>query len=85
MQALMKEKQPSDPHIDSRREELRLLLDEAIGALSQRDRIAVLARFFEEKSFREIGQLLGKTEEAALMNEMGSIQSQMNSQPSLAE
>ena len=27
----------------------------------------------------------GKTEEAALMNEMGSIQSQMNSQPSLAE
>ncbi len=46
-------------------EELRPILDEVIGKLSERDRTAILARFFEDKSYREIGHLLNKTEEAA--------------------
>jgi RNA polymerase sigma factor (sigma-70 family) len=41
------------------------LLDEAISSLREQDRQAVLLRFFENKSLKEVGEALGNTEEAA--------------------
>ncbi|MGB7769121.1 MAG: sigma-70 family RNA polymerase sigma factor [Verrucomicrobiia bacterium] len=41
------------------------LLDEAMAALDETDRSAVLLRFFENKSLREIGEALGASEDAA--------------------
>ncbi len=41
------------------------LLDEAMQAIEETDRTAVLLRYFENKSLREVGQALGATEEAA--------------------
>jgi RNA polymerase sigma factor (sigma-70 family) len=40
-------------------------LDEALGKLNETDRDAVLLRYFERKSAREMAQTLGTTEEAA--------------------
>ncbi|MGO9202650.1 MAG: sigma-70 family RNA polymerase sigma factor [Limisphaerales bacterium] len=41
------------------------LLDEAMDALDDLDRTAVLLRYFENKSLREVGQTLGTSEDAA--------------------
>jgi RNA polymerase sigma factor (sigma-70 family) len=41
------------------------LLDEAMESLNQADRTAILLRFFENKSLREVGQTLGTSEDAA--------------------
>jgi RNA polymerase sigma factor (sigma-70 family) len=41
------------------------LLDEAMHALDDTDRAAVLLRYFEKKSLREVGATLGTSEEAA--------------------
>jgi len=41
------------------------LLDEAMHALDDTDRIAVLLRYFENKSLREVGTTLGTSEDAA--------------------
>lgn len=41
------------------------LLDEAMQLLDDADRTAVLVRYFENKSLREVGQTLGTSEEAA--------------------
>jgi RNA polymerase sigma factor (sigma-70 family) len=41
------------------------LLDEAMQALGEPDRAAVLLRYFENKSLREVGQALGTNEDAA--------------------
>lgn len=41
------------------------LLDEAMHALDNIDRTAVLLRYFENKSLREVGQMLGTNEDAA--------------------
>jgi RNA polymerase sigma factor (sigma-70 family) len=41
------------------------LLDEAMQELADPERAAVLLRYFENKSLREVGQTLGLTEEAA--------------------
>ena len=43
------------------------LIDEAVGQLHEPERDAVLLRFFEEKSHREVGAALGLTENAARM------------------
>jgi hypothetical protein len=40
-------------------------LDEAMHALDQTDRTAVLLRYFENKSLREVGEALGTNEDAA--------------------
>jgi RNA polymerase sigma factor (sigma-70 family) len=40
-------------------------LDEAMHTLDETDRAAVLLRYFENKSFREVGQSLGTSEDAA--------------------
>ena len=41
------------------------LLDEAMNALDDGERTAVLLRYFENKSLREVGEMLSTTEEAA--------------------
>jgi RNA polymerase sigma factor (sigma-70 family) len=41
------------------------LLDEALVHLSEKDRAAVALRFFEKKSFKEIGRTMGLTEDGA--------------------
>jgi RNA polymerase sigma factor (sigma-70 family) len=41
------------------------LLDEAMHALNETDRTAVLLRYFENKSLREMGETLGMTDDAA--------------------
>lgn len=46
-------------------ERLRPVIDEAIGTLSERDREAVLLRFFEDRPFAEIGEKFFTTEDAA--------------------
>jgi RNA polymerase sigma factor (sigma-70 family) len=46
-------------------EQLAPLLDESLAALSSKDRNAVLLRFFEKKSFGEIGATLGGNENSA--------------------
>jgi RNA polymerase sigma factor (sigma-70 family) len=40
-------------------------LDDAMDALDDTDRAAVLLRYFENKSFREVGQILGTSDDAA--------------------
>jgi RNA polymerase sigma factor (sigma-70 family) len=46
-------------------EHIEPLLDEALEALEERDRTAVLLRYFENKSLREVGDTLGTSEDAA--------------------
>jgi RNA polymerase sigma factor (sigma-70 family) len=46
-------------------EQLRPVLDTAMGQLSAKDRNAVLLRFFEGKNFRTVGAALGISEDAA--------------------
>lgn len=41
------------------------LLDEALSALDETDRAAILLRYFENKSLREVGQQLGTSDDAA--------------------
>jgi len=41
------------------------LLDEAMEALEATDRAAILLRYFENKSLRDVGQTLGTTDDAA--------------------
>lgn len=45
--------------------EIEPLLDEAMDALDDTDRAAVLLRYFENKSLREVGQQLGVSDDAA--------------------
>ena len=41
------------------------LLDEAMDSLDEADRAAILLRYFENKSLREVGEALGASEDAA--------------------
>jgi RNA polymerase sigma factor (sigma-70 family) len=43
------------------------LLDDAMGRLGEKDRNAIVLRFFENKNLREVGQALGASEDAAKM------------------
>ncbi|HEV8541225.1 MAG TPA: sigma-70 family RNA polymerase sigma factor [Verrucomicrobiae bacterium] len=47
--------------------EIAPLLDEAMGGLSEKDRNAMVLRFFEGKSLSEVGQAFGTSEDAAKM------------------
>ncbi|MBC8109332.1 MAG: sigma-70 family RNA polymerase sigma factor, partial [Anaerolineae bacterium] len=47
------------------REHLLPMLDEAITHLGERDRSGVILCYFQRRTFREIGAMLGTTEEAA--------------------
>ncbi len=53
----------NDPSPDWAR--IEPLLDEAVSSLGPADRSAVLLRYFEGKSFREVGAALGTSEDAA--------------------
>jgi RNA polymerase sigma factor (sigma-70 family) len=55
------------PAADPDWEHLRPVLDDAMHELNRADRIAVLLRFFKNKSLREVGLELGLTENAARM------------------
>src|ERR1017187_9613581 len=50
---------------DPLREQMSPLLDEALASLGERDRQAVLLRFFENKSLAEVGSHLGAGEDTA--------------------
>jgi hypothetical protein len=41
------------------------LLDEGMQALSESDRLAILLRYFENRSLREVGAVLGVSDDAA--------------------
>jgi len=45
--------------------EIEPLLDDAMAALDETDRSAILLRYFESKSLREVGEALGASEDAA--------------------
>lgn len=64
-----REQTSHDLEIDETREpdwsEIAPLLDEAMQELSDQDRRAVFLRFFEDKSLREVGGLLGISEDTA--------------------
>jgi RNA polymerase sigma factor (sigma-70 family) len=45
--------------------EIESFLDDAMAALEETDRSAVLLRYFENKSLREVGEALGASEDAA--------------------
>ncbi len=45
-------------------DEVGPLLDEAIDSLSSKEHTALSLRFFDEKSYKDIGKVLGKSEEA---------------------
>jgi len=45
--------------------EIEPLLDDAMAALDETDRAAILLRYFENKSLREVGEALGASDDAA--------------------
>jgi uncharacterized protein (TIGR03435 family) len=47
--------------------QIATLLDDALGKLGERDRNAIVLRFFENKSLHEVGTALGASEDAAKM------------------
>jgi RNA polymerase sigma factor (sigma-70 family) len=54
-----------EDHTAGNLEQVAPALDEAINDLSGEDRAAILARFFEKRDFRGVGEAIGGTEEAA--------------------
>jgi RNA polymerase sigma factor (sigma-70 family) len=54
---------PNEPSAEWSR--IEPLLDEAMQSLDEADRTAILLRFFENKSLREVGEVLGASEDAA--------------------
>ena len=56
---------PTPPAADEIWEQMSPLLDEALAALGESDRQAVLLRFFENKPLAEVGNILGTGEDTA--------------------
>src|SRR5882724_6375290 len=54
-------------HSQANLAQLAPVLDEAINKLGAADRAAILLRFFEERDFRSVGEVLGSNEDAARM------------------
>ena len=63
--AVLMQSPPSEN--DSLWDELAPMLDEALDKLAEPDRKALLFRFFEHKAIREVGRMLGVSEDAAKM------------------
>jgi len=57
---------PNDPTEESWRH-VAPILNEIIGGLREKDRDAIVLRFFQDKDYREVAAALGATEEAAQM------------------
>src|SRR5436190_18166046 len=53
------------PQADTTWQEIEPLLDDAMNSLGERDRAALLLRFFENKSLREVGSALGVSDDTA--------------------
>lgn len=64
-EAARMERIESLPENDAEWQQIAPLLDEALVTLTPKDRHAVLLRFFEKKSFGEIGEVLGGNENSA--------------------
>ncbi len=64
MQSVLNEPQPN---ADEAWQRIAPLLDDALGKLGERDRHAIVLRFFESKSLGEVGAALGASEDAAKM------------------
>src|SRR5437879_13494924 len=54
-------------------DQLRPMLDEAMHELSERDRNAILLRYFEGRQLAEVGAKLGLSEDAALARAVPAI------------
>src|SRR6266487_1677810 len=63
MNELLREPAPEEPDW----ERLRPVLEDAMHELGEKDRFAVLLRFFQNKSLKEVGAALDLTENAARM------------------
>jgi len=57
--------EPAATEVPMRDEELIPLLDEQLARLGQADRTALLLRYYERRSLRDVGNVLGISEEAA--------------------
>jgi RNA polymerase sigma factor (sigma-70 family) len=58
---------PAQDHTQTNLARLAPILDEAINQLNAEDRAAIVLRFFEQRDFREVGQALNTSEDAARM------------------
>ncbi|HEV2207363.1 MAG TPA: sigma-70 family RNA polymerase sigma factor [Verrucomicrobiae bacterium] len=54
-------------HSQANLEQLSPILDEAINALAEEERLAILLRFFEQRDFRSVGAALCTSDDAARM------------------
>jgi RNA polymerase sigma factor (sigma-70 family) len=67
LEAQLMETPSSDPAASVDWEKARPLLDDAIGELEERDREAILLRYFEDQNYSRIGARLNLSENAARM------------------
>ena len=56
-----------EPPFDETWKQIAPLLDGALGQLAQKDHDALVLRFFQNKSLREVGEAIGASEDAAKM------------------
>lgn len=66
-ESVLMQESPHDAASESSWETVRAVLDNAMHALSERDRNAVLLRYFENRPLAEVGARLGLSEDAARM------------------
>lgn len=66
-EAFTMQEPPADPGDEAAWEKMRPVIDDALGELSERDREAVLLRYFSHLSFAAVGAALGLPENTARM------------------
>jgi RNA polymerase sigma factor (sigma-70 family) len=64
----------NEPETDEAWQQIAPLLDDAMGRLAEKDRNAVVLRFFDGKSLDEVGVALGVSEDAARMRVTRALQ-----------
>ena len=57
----------TDPHPENAWHQVAPHLDEALTQMDDRDRLGILLRFYQGKSFRQVGETLGVNDDAARM------------------
>jgi len=65
MNTLRQLSDPTNGGTESAWPDIEPLLDESVSALDEPDRTAILLRYFENKSLREVGQTLGVSDDTA--------------------
>jgi len=63
----MEDCNPAEAQARSTWEQIAPLLDHALVRLKEKDRNAIVLRYFEQKSFREVGEAMGLSENTARM------------------